>query len=195
MPEVRFDKEAGEDAWYFGKEKMGGCRGSGMAEWHEFPPNHPKTISDLQPWHWRAADRLKKMDEYGVYAHVLYPNVAGFAGGKLFSLGDLELMSECIRAYNDWVAEWASADPKRLIPMAAIPFWSIDETVKEMERTKKMGFKGTIFTNEPTYFDQPKISDPYWDRFWGGVAGHAAAGQFPRGVGRPLRLLHVSRER
>ena len=51
------------------------------------------------------------MDEYGVWAQVLYPNVAGFGAGKLLTLGDGELMLACVQAYNDFLAEYASADP------------------------------------------------------------------------------------
>ena len=65
---------------------------------------------------WEPTARLARMDEYGIWAQVLYPNVAGFGAGKLLTLGDGELMLACVQAYNDFLAEYASADPRRFVP-------------------------------------------------------------------------------
>ena len=43
-------------------------------------------------------------------------------------------MLECVRAYNDFLIDWCSADSNRLIPVAAMPFWDVNECVKEIER-------------------------------------------------------------
>jgi len=166
VPHVKHDKDLGADFWYFGGEQLGSATGAAMAGWDQYPPNKPNVWSDVSPSAWRAEDRLKKMDEYGIWAQVLYPNVAGFGAGRYLGLGDPELMLACVQAYNDWVAEWASADKRRLLPQMAVPFWDIDLTVKEMERAAKLGHKGVIFGGEPEYFSQPKLTDPHWDPLW-----------------------------
>lgn len=166
VPHVKYDKEAKEDAWYFNDQRIGVAAGAAMAGWHEYPPKHPRVWEDVAPSAWRAEDRLKKMDENGIYAQILYPNVAGFGAGQYLGLEDPELMLLCVQAYNDWVAEWASADKKRLIPQAAMPFWDMDLCIKEMERAAKIGHKGLILTSEPQHFSLPKLTDPHWDRFW-----------------------------
>src|SRR3546814_15461254 len=76
-------------------------------------------------------------------------------------------MRLCVQADNDGGAEWASAEPRRLLPQMALPFWDIELTVKEMERAAKLGHKGIIMGSEPDFLGQPKLTDPYWDRLWG----------------------------
>ena len=64
----------------------GPAASAAQAGWTEYPPEHPKRISDVDPATWDAAKRLARMDEYGIYAAVLYPNVAGFGAGKLLTM-------------------------------------------------------------------------------------------------------------
>ncbi|HWD23928.1 MAG TPA: hypothetical protein VG368_00545, partial [Acidimicrobiales bacterium] len=67
-----------EDIWVSGDKRLVAAGMSGSAG-HDKPyPDHPKRWSDLQPETWRAEDRLAMMTRYGIYAAVLYPNVAGF---------------------------------------------------------------------------------------------------------------------
>ncbi len=167
VPQVKYDPVEKEDFWYFNGERLGPAAGTAMAGWHEHAPQHPKIWSEVADFTADADARLKKMDEYGIWAQVLYPNVAGFGAGRYLGLQDPELMLLCVQAYNDWVAEWASADRRRLLPQMALPFWDIDLTVKEMERAAKLGHKGIIMGSEPDFFGQPKLTDPYWDRLWG----------------------------
>ena len=166
VPHVKWDEENQEDAWFFGKDRTGAAAGAAMAGWHEYPPKRPQKLEQVDPALYDAGPRLKKMDEYGIYAQILYPNVAGFGAGKYLTLSDPELMLECVKAYNDWLTEWSSADPKRLIPQMAMPFWDIDASIKEMERCAKMGHKGIVMCGEPAHFGLPKLTAPEWDSFW-----------------------------
>ena len=71
-----------------------------------------KGYSDVHPGAFDADERLKYMDEMGIWAMVLYPNVGGFGAQQFLRLGDPELMLACVTAYNDWQTEWASADSR-----------------------------------------------------------------------------------
>ncbi|MGA0606650.1 amidohydrolase family protein [Phenylobacterium sp. VNQ135] len=166
VPQVRWDAEAEQEAWYFGGKRIAYAAGSCMAGWHEYAPDRPRKLAEADPACWRAEDRLKKMDETGVYAQILYPNVAGFGAGRYLTLNDPELMLLCVQAYNDWVVEWAGIAPKRLIPQMAIPFWDIQASIAEMDRATKLGHKGIVLCGAPQDFNLPKLSDPYWDPFW-----------------------------
>jgi predicted TIM-barrel fold metal-dependent hydrolase len=68
------------------------------------------------------------------------------------------------RAYNDWLIDYCSASPKRLIGLAAISVYNIDEAVKELERCAKAGLKGAIIWQAP-HPDLPFKSDHY-NKFW-----------------------------
>jgi hypothetical protein len=50
-----------------------------MAGWHEYPPKRPQKLEMVDPSLYQNTARLKKMDEYGIYAQILYPNVAASA--------------------------------------------------------------------------------------------------------------------
>jgi len=106
------------------------------------------------------------MDKYGIWAAVLYPNVAGFGAGKMLTMGDGELMLACVRAYNDFLAEYSSIAPDRFVPIMALPFWDLDETEKEIKRSVDLGHKGVIMTGEPFFWGMPKLADPHWDKLW-----------------------------
>lgn len=166
VPQVRHVADEKEDFWFFNGERLGPAAGTSMAGWHEYAPKHPKTWNEVNPFASDANERLKKMDEYGIWAQVLYPNVAGFGAGQYLGLEDPELMLLCVQAYNDWIAEWASADRRRLLPQMALPFWDIDLSLKEMERATRLGHSGVIMGGQPEFFGQPKLTDPYWDPLW-----------------------------
>ena len=78
VPSVRWDDDAKEEAWFVGDHRLGPVAAAAQAGWHEYPPSHPPRWEDADPHTWDARLRLQRMDEYGVWAQVLYPNVALF---------------------------------------------------------------------------------------------------------------------
>jgi predicted TIM-barrel fold metal-dependent hydrolase len=71
-----------------------------------------------------------------------------------------------VRAYNDFLRDWASADRRRLITIMAMPFWDVDASVAEIARGAAAGHQGILFTGEPQRFGLPFLGDPHWDPFW-----------------------------
>ena len=106
------------------------------------------------------------MDEVGVWAAILYPNVGGFGSQEFLGIDDPELKVECVRAYNDFLIDWSSTDPARLIPIMAVPFWDVEAAVAEIERCAAKGHKGLLFTGEPHSFGLPWLADRSWDPIW-----------------------------
>jgi uncharacterized protein len=125
------------------------------------------TYEDCHPASYDSHERLKYLDEVGIWAQVLYPNVAGFGSQRFLDLDDPDLQIACVRAYNDFLAEWCSADPNRLIGVMATPFWNVEETVKEVRRCHdEFGTRAILFTGEPMRFGLPTLGDHTWDPFW-----------------------------
>jgi predicted TIM-barrel fold metal-dependent hydrolase len=121
----------------------------------------------------------------------MYPNVAGFGNQRFLDLKDPDLQLACVEAYNDWQTEWASADSRRLLPIASTPFWDIKAAVKEVRRCAAMGHKGILFTGEPQAFGQPFMGDPHWNPLWEAavelglpVSFHIGSGDMEDGLGR-----------
>jgi predicted TIM-barrel fold metal-dependent hydrolase len=166
VPHVRVDDTTGEEFWYFGDKRIYGAATPAMAFWHEYPPDHPIRIRDADPSTWDASKRLAKMDEFGIYSQVLYPNVAGFGTGRFMEVKDAELMLACVEAYNDYLVDFATADPKRFLPMAALPFWDVETSVKEIRRAAGMGHKGIVFGAYPEQWGAPPLTSRHWDPIW-----------------------------
>jgi predicted TIM-barrel fold metal-dependent hydrolase len=163
--------KVGDDVWIMGGEAAEEMAASpvgvyGMAGWKEPLPGHPPTINDIDPAGWDPAMRLKRMDEYGIYAQMLYPNIAGFGGAGFLRLPDRKLKQDCVRAYNDFLHDWCSQDPKRLIPIAATPFWDLEFALEEIARCARLGHKSLLFTWSPEAFGQPHLADPFWNPLW-----------------------------
>lgn len=108
--------------------------------------------------------RLALMDSQGIYAHIVYPNVAGFGAGRLLRLEDRDLANAVITTYNDAMAEWQAESGDRLLPQALVPFWDIDATVEEIRRCRtELGLRGITMSGEPFNGGLPDLADPHWD--------------------------------
>jgi len=105
--------------------------------------------------------RLRLLDEEGLDAAVIFPSL-----GLTWEVEvkDAELAAAYARAYNNWVIEFCSTNPQRLIPVAHISLLDISEGVKEVQRVAKLGVKGAFMRAAPP------SQIPYWDRaydpFW-----------------------------
>ena len=119
--------------------------------------------------------RLAYQDEEGIGAEVLNPTEAlGMLRYK-----DRSMLRDCCEVYNDWLAEFCSRDPKRLIGTALIPIEDVDWGVAELQRTAAKGLKGAMIGLQPPE-EYPPYHLPVYDRFW------AAA----QDIGAPL-TLHI----
>lgn len=87
--------------------------------------------------------RLGDMDTEGIDVAVLFATVAMGPSSGMLPSGDREFEAALCAAYNSWVAEYASADPERLRPVAVVPTRNIPAAVAELERAiTKLGFAG-----------------------------------------------------
>lgn len=157
----------GVDLWQFGNTpRQIPVGATACAGWHEPFPSIPKNLDECPPAAYDAKARLEYMDSIGAWAMALYPNIGGFGSETFLGLDDPELMLACVRAYNDWLIEWISPDPRRFIPVMATPFWDVEATVAEIHRCYEMGHKAILFTSAPQDFGMPFIGDPHWNPIW-----------------------------
>lgn len=156
-------------AWFVGDEMISvapaGAAGKDLLRL--IPPDKPADYEETHPAAYIATERLKLMNECGIYAQAIYPNVAGFGAQQfLHKIKEPELRIELVRAYNDFLYEWASVAPARFILNCAVPFWDVQETVREIRRCKDMGFRGILFASRPHLHGQPWIGERHWDPLW-----------------------------
>jgi predicted TIM-barrel fold metal-dependent hydrolase len=162
----RVDTDArGHLWWYLGEKRIANPGLTATAGVGDLK-NCPKTYAEMHPGAYDAKARLKYMDELGIWAMVMYPNVGGFGNQQFLRLPDPALKLACVQAYNDWQTEWASADSRRLLPIISTPFWDVEETVREVRRCAAMGHKGILFTGDPQSLGQPMLGNPHWNPLW-----------------------------
>lgn len=116
-------------------------------------------------------ERLEVMDANGVHAQIVYPNILGF-GGQAAARVDPALRLECVRIYNDAMAQLQEDSGQRLYPMALLPWWDVKEAVRETERCAAMGLRGININSDPhTVKDDagnpiPDLGHEHWFPLW-----------------------------
>ncbi len=133
------------------------CRGSAFITW---------VFDDAHPAAYDVDTRLAVMDELGIFAQVVYPNVAGFGGQKLADVADPEVRLLSVTLYNDAMAEMQDASNGRLFPMALLPSWDVDASIREVERVARLGLRGVNTTSDPQLQGLPDLGERAWDPLW-----------------------------
>ncbi|MAC58829.1 MAG: amidohydrolase [Novosphingobium sp.] len=115
-------------------------------------------------------ERLQVMDETGIYAQIVYPNILGF-GGQAAAKVDADLRLACVKIYNDAVAEMQADSNGRFFPMALLPWWDVDLAIKETERCAAMGLRGININSDPHLVDLggerlPDLAHEHWYPLW-----------------------------
>jgi predicted TIM-barrel fold metal-dependent hydrolase len=115
---------------------------------------------DAHPGGWDPAARLEAQATDGVGAEVLYATL----GMRLYRLADAELQRRCFAAFNDWLVEYCSHAPRRLLGVAAISLWDVEAGVAELTRCARLGLRGGMIWGGPPR-DRPyhlDLYDPLW---------------------------------
>jgi predicted TIM-barrel fold metal-dependent hydrolase len=147
-------------------------------------PQTPEYVAQERSGYARASltdvdKRLAEMDRDGVAAEVLFPSMLGsFISGRK---AGAEITEALCRSYNDWVAEYCRASPRRLFPIACIAVRNLHAAVAEMKRARTLGHVGIVLpSGSPEY--RP-YGDGEYDALWAvaqdlglPVAFHAAHG-------------------
>jgi len=105
-------------------------------------------------------ERVKEMEIDGVSAEVLYPTT----GIRLLDIEDAPYQEALFRAYNDWLIEYCSVAPGRLIGLPLLSLYDVDHAIEEFERCRKAGLQGAlVWLDPPAGF---AFSSAHYERFW-----------------------------
>jgi predicted TIM-barrel fold metal-dependent hydrolase len=115
----------------------------------------------MRPGSFDTKARLTDMDIDGMYLQVLYPSVT-LLGAKIYG-SEPELQVACVRAYNDWLAEFCEGSEGRLIGQAILPTTGVDDTIAEMKRAIDLGHRGVVISAYPNGSLVPEAED---EAFW-----------------------------
>jgi predicted TIM-barrel fold metal-dependent hydrolase len=123
-------------------------------------------IEDVHAASWDMKARVEVLDDFGIHAQVLYPNVAGFGNQNFMKIEDDDLRLACAQIYNDAMAEIQSDSKQRLLPMALMPWWNIDHCVLEVQRAVELDLRGIVMCSDPDSVGMPDLGDDAWLPFW-----------------------------
>lgn len=127
-------------------------------------------FEEVRPGGYLPAPRLAEQDADGVVAEALYPTPR-ISNQVFWHRADADFHLACIRAYNDWLAEFCSHAPERLWGMGLLPNVGVEAAVAEAERVRDLpGMRGFVIGRYPNGDDAPTDDD---DAVWA-VAAEAA---------------------
>jgi len=140
--------DQGKDWWYVDGRRTMSFLGIQAGRRFEGDPSKlvtAATFEDVRPGAYDPQLFVKESQEDGVAGSVIYPT----EGLVLFSVPDSALCSACMRAYNDYIAEFCGADPQRLKGIAMINVDDPAEGAAELTRCRQMGLVGGLMTVMP----------------------------------------------
>ena len=150
------------DMWLIDGRPLFPAWGLAPAGWKEGFPSHPRVVEEVDPAAYDPAARLQRLDDFGIRAQIIYPNLLGTHITTIMDVGERAFQVACFSAYNDFLADFAATAPGRFVPIAAIPFFDIEASVRELNRCAAIGHKGLLLANKPELAGLPPLKDPYW---------------------------------
>jgi len=117
---------------------------------------HPITPGAQDP-----TARLKDMDAMGIDQALLFPTL--FA--EYFPIVENpDAAFALARAYNDWIADFCSAAPRRLVPAAVLPLQDVSFAIRELQRVANKGFRAAFI--RPAFVNQRFPNHAYYAPLW-----------------------------
>ncbi len=133
----------------------------------------------------------------GVHVQMCFPSFPGFAGSTFLGARGQgpRRWPASRRGTTSSSTSGAAPHPDRFIPMVLVPFWDVDASVAEIERTAAKGAKAITFTEAPHRLGLPSFHTDHWDPLLAAAQDadmplcmHFGTGGAPgRGPGRQLR--------
>ena len=104
--------------------------------------------------------RVKFQEEAKIKGELLNP---GRMSG-IMANPNKEMVKACAQVYHDWLAEFISYDPVRLLGVSTIPVEDVDWAVNEIKRTGKQGCRSVLINFYPN--DAPPLRHPVYEPIW-----------------------------
>jgi uncharacterized protein len=124
--------------------------------------NHP---AHGRPGHTDPVERLKDMDTDGVDVSSSYCEVSAFRYLYMVEHG----WEEATRAFNTALAEFAAADPRRLVVSYQIPVHDVESAVKEVAWAAAEGCQSLQLPVFPAELGLPDYWDTRYDPLWAAI--------------------------
>ncbi len=127
------------------------------------PKTHERIARGYDGLNPGVRDPSKRLDEQlqdGIVGEVMYPSLNMFT----YAIADREVAKAVFERHNDWILEYCSVAPERLIGIGCLPIPDVDAALAEMKRSASRGVRG-FFIPAHVSPEQP-YCDPAYDRLW-----------------------------
>jgi predicted TIM-barrel fold metal-dependent hydrolase len=104
--------------------------------------------------------QLRAMDVEGIDAAVLFPTV----GGRGWREAPPDAAMAICKAYNDWLRDFCSYEPRRLKLNALVPIGDVDAAVTEMRRVVTQ--LGAVSISPGSSRVDVRLDDPQYEPLW-----------------------------
>ena len=125
-------------------------------------PSSFRPLADAEPGGSDPVARLRDLDREGMDQAVLYPTIGLYFG----LVEDPEAAVALATAYNDWLAGYCAADPRRLFGAAMVPLQDPVKAARELRRAvTELGFVAGFVRPNPCLGRSlsDRAYDPVWD--------------------------------
>lgn len=147
---------------------------------------------------------LRDMDAEGIAAQVIFagggnkqplPWSDGFSAGDPRTDGRLRALGSHI--WNQWLADFVSVAPERLLGVMQIPIWDLPAAIEEIRWGREHGLRAINFpAPRPDY---PNYNDEAYEPFWSAVEEvglplvcHVASGMRPDASGKGAFMIFAT---
>jgi predicted TIM-barrel fold metal-dependent hydrolase len=162
----------GAATWVVDDEELGRAGAGGVIDrdgvkGRSFEGLYEWNIEQAHPGAYDPMARLQLLDEIGIHAQIIFPGVVGLGGQKLADgVKDVRLRTVCTEIFNDFNAELQSGSDNRLLPMAILPAWDVEASVREARRAKGLDLRGVNITSDTQDLGAPDLASRDWDPLW-----------------------------
>ena len=171
VPHVERNPETGYQHWRIGDYWLMGTGFYAVAGWKDFPPHGPVDLEQegVDAGAWDPAERLRRMDQFGIHAQILYPNLIGFETNQFIRLG---------HDVSPWPASRRTTTSRLSSPAPTPPGscrsrWCRSGTSTHRSRRSngapRWGHRGILFANKYEQIGLPAFTDPHWDPIYATV--------------------------
>ena len=127
-----------------------------------------QNYDEIAPGSFDLKERLKDMDDMGVWAHVCFQNGGVTQAGSLVALDDEPLAVAITQIYNDACKDRMDASGGRVNCMATLPYWDKQLMNRELRRIVDMGLKGVVLPDRPERLSEGYLGpdgkvNPFWE--------------------------------
>ena len=168
MPHVRRVDDA--DRWFVGDKDFGSIGGNVIAKDKNKLLGRLafRRYDQIAPGSYDLKERLKDMDDMGVWGQICFQNGGVTQVGSLCALNDEPLAIAITQIFNDACKDRMEASGGRINGMATLPYWDKDLMNAEMRRIIDMGLKGVVLPDRPERISEGYLGpdgkiNPFWE--------------------------------